>query len=199
MTDLASTDSKPGRIFTARALADVSVAPDIGFRRMGHIAWKTMPFMRPMAKHIIFMLVVGFVIGLIYSFAATLATDLFSNKVLMGQKIQPVQAFLLGLDESYVATSLPGSATDAQSLDPEAALDDEQRKTVRNRLFLWFAIGGAFGVLLTTVFRYYGSWVWANVSQYLRVTMIERLEHLSLQFHSDSKAGDAIYRLQEGG
>ena len=206
----------------SRALADTSVVPDISLRRMGHIAWKTIPFMRPMAKHIVFILVVGFLIGIIYAFALTLATDLFSNKVLVGEKIQPVQALVLGLDESYVTTALPEvtdgepatsttmragksigkraeSGEDDQPLDPEFALDDEQRKTVRNRLFLWFAVGGAFGVVLMTIFRYYGSWVWANVSQFLRVTMIERLEHLSLLFHSDSRAGDAIYRLQEGG
>ena len=203
-----TVSQKPGQQdLLSRALFDTSVAPDISARRMGHIAWKTIPFMEPMAKHIIFMLVVGFVIGFIYSFAATLAADLFSNKVLVGQKIQPVQAFLLALDDSYVASELPTGAPDtngadkaaARKLDPPTSLTAEQRKTVRNRLFLWFALGGAFGILLMTIFRYYGAWVWHNVSQYLRVTMIERLEHLSLRFHSDSRAGDAIYRLQEGG
>ncbi len=210
-------------------------------RRMGRIAWRTLPFMRPMAKHIVFMITVGFVLGLVYSFAETLATDLFSNKVLVGQKIQPAQAFLLGLDESYVSTSSPEATVESKAdtvadasapqpapsasdsllrevaprlrapakprsssvatsqLVPENMLSGAQRKTVRNRLFLWFVAGGGFSIVLMTVFRYYGAWVWHNVSQYLRVTMIECLEHLSLQFHSDSRAGDAIYRLQEGG
>jgi len=157
---------------------------------MGRIAWKALPFMRPMMWHIIVILSLGFAMGAVVAFATTLGMDLFTNKVLIGDKIQPMQAFLLGLDDSYVveAVDLDGAAADA-------GLTDDQRRTVRTRMLVWFIAMGAFGLLLFTVLRYYGAWVWQNVSQYLRVTMIERLEHLSLRFHSDSRSGDAIYRI----
>ena len=189
----------------------------------------TLPFMRPMAKHIVFMITVGFVLGLVYSFAETLAADLFSNKVLVGQKIQPAQAFLLGLDESYVSTSSleatveskAAKVADASATQP-APLPSPARRPWNNRpwsltvrstkvsqrrnsypktcsaarsarpyaiVVSLFVAGGGFAIVLMTVFRYYGAWVWHNVSQYLRVTMIGRLEHLSLQFHSDSSGG----------
>jgi ABC-type multidrug transport system fused ATPase/permease subunit len=187
----------------ARALADPSQPPDLSWRRMAHIAWRTLPFMRPMAKHIVFILGVGFLMGVIYSFAATLATDVFSNKVLVGEKVQPVQGFLLGVDDSYVTAGEDQAADTERSADEGVAVNNRlsaaQREAIRNRLFVWFLVLGGAGMLVMTIFRYYGAWVWANVSQYLRVTMIEKIEHLSLQFHSGSRAGDAIYRLQEGG
>ena len=37
----------------------------------------------------------------------------------------------------------------------------------------------------------------AQVAQYLRVTMIERAEHLSLRYHSHARTGDAIYRIYQ--
>ena len=197
MTDLPATTS-PSEL--ARSLADPTQTPDLGLRRMGRIAWKALPFMRPMAWHIVVILSLGFAMGAVVAFATTLGTDLFTNKVLLGGKIQPMQAFLLGLDDSYVVEAADSDgATAAEAADGasvvDAGLTDDQRRTVRTRMLVWFVAMGAFGLVLGTVLRYYGAWVWQNVSQYLRVTMIERLEHLSLRFHSDSRSGDAIYRI----
>ena len=181
----------------ARALADPTHTPDLGLKRMGRTVWKALPFMRPMMWHIVVILSLGFAMGGVGAFATTLGIDLFTNKVLIGGEVQPMQAFLLGLDDSYVATGFDtdgGEATHDAS-DMNAGLTDDQRRTVRARMLVWFVAMGTFGLVLGTVLRYYGTWVWQNVSQYLRVTMIERLEHLSLRFHSDSRSGDAIYRI----
>ncbi|MDE0442417.1 MAG: hypothetical protein OXL38_09895, partial [Gammaproteobacteria bacterium] len=139
MTDLANTT--PPRDLS-RALADPSQTPDLGLRRMGRIAWKALPFMRPMMWHIIVILSLGFAMGAVVAFATTLGMDLFTNKVLIGDKIQPMQAFLLGLDDSYVveAVDLDGAAADA-------GLTDDQRRTVRTRMLVWFIAMGAFGLL----------------------------------------------------
>ena len=197
MTDLAEKTS-PHEL--ARSLADPTQTPDLGLRRMGRTAWKALPFMRPMVWHIIVILSLGFAMGVVVAFATTLGIDLFTNKVLVGGKIQPMQAFLLGLDSSYVVEPMDSgraaaaeAADDASDVDP--GLTDDQRRTVRTRMLVWFVAMGAFGLVLGTVLRYYGAWVWQNLSQYLRVTMIERLEHLSLRFHTDSRSGDALYRI----
>ena len=197
MTDSSDTTS-PREL--ARALADPTHTPDLGPRRMGRTAWKALPFMRPMMWHIIVILSLGFAIGAVEALAMTLGIDLFTNKVLIGGKIQPVQAFLLGLDDGYVVAPVDGDAATPDEASNDAAdvgagLTDDQRRTVRTRMLVWFIAMGAFGLVLGTVLRYYGAWVWQNVSQYLRVTMVERLEHLSLRFHSDSRSGDAIYRI----
>ncbi len=194
MTDLADT-TNPRDL--ARALADPTQAPDLGLARMGRTAWKALPFMRPMMWHIIVILSLGFAMGAVVAFATTLGIDLFTNKVLVGDKIQPMQAFLLGLDDSYVVegVDMDGATAVEATDDGNVGLSDDERRTVRTRMLVWFIAMGALGLLLVTVLRYYGAWVWQNVSQYLRVTMIERLEHLSLRFHSDSRSGDAIYRI----
>ncbi|MDA0790615.1 MAG: ABC transporter ATP-binding protein [Proteobacteria bacterium] len=73
-----------------------------------------------------------------------------------------------------------------------------ERRTVRNRSIAWFILGSIFGVLVELLFMpYYQSWVWQNVIHYLRVRMIEQVESVSLQFHSDARAGDAIYRVNQ--
>ena len=66
--------------------------PTITLRRMGALMLKTWPFIRPMLKHLILFLAVGLVASMIFSGAALLAQDLFSNKVLLGDKLQPLQA-----------------------------------------------------------------------------------------------------------
>lgn len=78
-------------------------------------------------------------------------------------------------------------------------MSQDKRRTVRNRALIWAAAFLLlFGVVLGIgVFPYYTSWVWQNVIHYLRVQMIEKLEHVSLQFHHDSRAGDAIFRVNQ--
>lgn len=73
-----------------------------------------------------------------------------------------------------------------------------QRRTVRNRTMVWLAFATMFSIAVGIgVFPYYTSWVWQNVIHYLRVRMIEQIEHVSLQFHHDSRAGDAIFRINQ--
>ena len=74
--------------------------------------------MRPMMWHIIVILSLGFAMGAVVAFATTLGMDLFTNKVLIGGKIQPMQAFLLGLDDSYVVVAVDSDgATAAEAAD----------------------------------------------------------------------------------
>ena len=74
----------------------------------------------------------------------------------------------------------------------------EQRESVRNRSLAWFLFGAIFGVIANLLLMpYYQSWTWQNVIHYLRVTMIQKVEQVSLQFHNDSRAGDAIYRVNQ--
>ena len=77
-------------------------------------------------------------------------------------------------------------------------LNQDQRRAVRNRSLGWFAFGALFGIVIYIgVIPYYSAWTWQNVIHYLRVSMIEKIEQVSLQFHSDSRVGDAIYRVNQ--
>jgi ATP-binding cassette subfamily B protein len=86
--------------------------PSLEFRKMLRLALRTWPFMRPMLKHLIFMAVSIGIFGLIAAFLGTIGYDMFTNKMLVGQKLQSVQATMLFLGDEYVSTDpLEGSKT----------------------------------------------------------------------------------------
>ena len=140
--------------------------------------------------------------------------DLFLNKVLIGEKLQPLQATVLFLGDEYVTTDpqqlgesldldkdrvFGDKSEEAESveLDPEEQLTPDQRRTVRDRFILWGIAGGVFVTLLGFGSWYYGTWVWQSVNQNLRVAMIERAESLSLRYHDHARVGDAIFRVYQ--
>ena len=74
----------------------------------------------------------------------------------------------------------------------------DQRESVRNRSLVWFLFGAIFGVIFELlIMPYYQAWTWQNVIHSLRVRMIQQVEKVSLQFHNDARAGDAIYRVNQ--
>lgn len=96
----------------------------------------------------------------------------------------------------YIVNPIVESAEDTRA--NVYKMTQDQRRTVRNRSLFWFAFGALFDIVVYIgIFPYYTSWVWQNVIHYLRVSMIEKVEHVSLQFHNDSRAGDAICRVNQ--
>lgn len=187
----------------------VEVPPTMTFRRMFHLGLKTWPFMRPLLKHLLVLLALAFSGGLTGLVGAFVGTDLFYNKVLIGEKLQPIQATVLFLGDEYVSTdplklgkkaskeSTPDDKQDSESADVEPELTHAQRKTVRNRILIWGAIAGVVGAIVGAAAWYYSIWVWQSINQNLRVAMVERAESLSLRFHNDSRVGDAIFRVYQ--
>lgn len=189
----------------------------LNLRDMLSLAWRTWPFLRPMVGHLIVLLALtgsGVVAGLAGFFVGT---DLMTNKVLIGEKLQPLQATLLFLGDEYVTTNpkLLGKSDsadkssfgttsspqvtndDAISLESSEKMYPQQRRTVRNRLIAWGIVGGVFFSALGFLSWYYSTWIWQSVNQYLRVAMIKRAESLSLRYHDESRVGDAIFRVYQ--
>lgn len=185
---------------TARALEKEDEVPEVSGKRMLSIIVRAVPFMRPMLVHIVLIFVVGFFLTLLFTFTGQVASDMWDNKMLVNDKLQPVQKFLILVDDTYVREEYlseeerEGVAAQGFSGDDLTA---DQRRTVRNRMLVWFFIGEVFGILLLGFYSYYPAWVWQNVNHYIRVAMVERLEHLSLSFHHSNRAGDAIYRIYQ--
>ena len=166
---------------------DISDAPRITGRRILELAAKTWPFLRPLKMHLIFYLILIGLSGLIGTVAYTQGLDLLSNKVLVGEeKLLPVQASMLWLDDSFVnADSDTGVPT------------EEQRKIVLDRLLVWMAILLVVAIGSFIAVWYWGTWIWHSVNQSLRVAMVERSEHLSLRHHSDTRVGDTVFRVYQ--
>ncbi len=188
------------------------------WKRVVRLAWKTWPFKRPMLLHLLILipltfwaLLAAFVGGFLFG------VDLFNNKVLVGEKLQPVQAWVLNLGEEYVTTDplllgktgqleLKGKSKSSAKedwgktkteFDPDSMLTPEQRKVVRNRLMYWGAAGGILGAIFGLALWYYSTWIWQSINQNLRVAMIERAETLSLKYHNRARVGDAIFRVYQ--
>jgi ABC-type multidrug transport system fused ATPase/permease subunit len=102
------------------------------------------------------------------------------------EKLLPIQASLLWLDDSFVnADSETGVPT------------EEQRKIVLDRLLVWMAILLVVAIGTFIAVWYWGTWIWHSVNQSLRVAMVERSEHLSLRHHSDTRVGDTVFRVYQ--
>ena len=151
------------------------------------LASRCWPYYRPQAKHLATFVIINSILGVLVLGAAFIGTDLIENKIILGEKLEPLQATMLLLDEDFVASA---GAENGQ-------LGLEQRKAVRERVIV---LAGALAVLLLAIsvcVWYYMTWIFQRVNQDLRVQMLSRVEHLSLRYHSDSKTGDAIYRIYQ--
>ena len=186
---------------------------------MLQLAFRTWPYFQPMLKHLMVLgglMFSGIVAGIPTAFVGT---DLFYNKVLLGQKLQPLQATVLFVGDEYVTNearqlgrqetnapsnitangdlNFPSGVDDSAQPDTVSLLTQEQRKTVRNRLIIWGIVGSLFGALFGAGFWYYNVWIWQSVNQNLRVAMVERAESLSLSYHDNARVGDAIFRVYQ--
>ena len=184
--------------------------PKLTLLSMLGLALKTWPFLRPLLVHLLALLALagfGVITGMAGSF---LGADLFLNKVLVGEKLQPLQATVLFVGDEYITTdprqlgetSKPDDLEDAlieteesDEISPVEQLTPDQRRTIRDRLLLWVIVSGVFFGLLGYAIWYYSTWVWQGVNQNLRVAMVERAESLSLRYHDDARVGDAIFRV----
>ena len=185
---------------TSRALSDEDETPEVTARRMGSVIIRSIPFLRPMFIHILAVFLFGMFLTFLFTFTGLLSSDMWDNKMLVNDKLQPAQAFVLFVDKTYLRSEF----LNEQELDEVRALGFEgdkltieQRKTIRNRMLMWFFAGDIFGIVLAFLLRYYPAWIWQNVNHYLRVAMVEKLEHLSLSFHHSNRSGDAIYRIYQ--
>lgn len=163
------------------------IAPKVSMRRIGQLILKTWPFIRPLCKHFAALIGSGAFLFVVGGGAFLLVGDLFNNKILVGSKLQPMQAEMLFLDESYV------TAGDKD----ESMLTGDQRKVIRNRVFTWILVFAILFLPVTGGLFYYNMWFWQSINQNLRVAMIERAENLSLKFHSNTRVGDAIFRVYQ--
>ena len=69
--------------------------PTMTGRKMLRLSLRTWPYMRPMLPHLLVLLAFAFSGALGGMLTWFVGTDLFTNKVLLGQKLQPLQACLL--------------------------------------------------------------------------------------------------------
>ncbi len=167
-------------------------------RELARLLLRTWPYLRPQIHHIVLLFGLTFTGEALLMGSAFLGADLFSNKVLVGEKLELQQAKLFLLDDSYVREDVSNVADEGDTrVQAEALLTDAQRRTVRNGVFLLFGVAWLLRFLIGQGRDFYQVWILQRINQALRVTMIEKAEHLSLRYHSHAQTGDAIYRVYQ--
>lgn len=145
------------------------------------------PYYRPMLKHLLTFLVLNVLMAALFMGIYFVGNDLIENKILVGHRLQPMQATILMVGEDYVTTGV----------DDEPPLTDEQRKRVRLGVIVVAAMLWIYFAVYLAAATYYHAWIFQQINQRLRVEMLGQVERLSLRYHSESRTGDAMYRVYQ--
>jgi ATP-binding cassette subfamily B protein len=153
------------------------------FRLVLRILFRCVPLLRPVAWHLVAMVLMGTVLTLIAAYPAIQVVNVWWNSVLQPEPLSELQARLFFLEVPTVTSAdLYGAA---------------EREVVNRHVV---AVGVVLILLLTPPFLalyYYRIWILQRVNHLLRLRLVDRLQALSLRFHSDSRVGDAIYRMYQ--
>ena len=136
--------------------------------------------LKPIRKHLRLFFAGFSVLAVAFVPVGVLLYDAFWTRALQGNPLDALEARLLGLDPAVF------------TIGP--SLGSSERQQVLARVI---AVGLGFGAVATPFalgLYYYQVWILQRLNQVLRVQLLERLQQLSLRFHSDSKIGDALFR-----
>jgi ABC-type multidrug transport system fused ATPase/permease subunit len=139
--------------------------------------------LRPVRWHLAALVAAFALLALALVVPSLLLFDIFWTRILQGQPLTDAGASFLGLD--------PAVVTRADRFTPEL------RQSIARRA-AWIAF--ALVSLTTPLFLglwYYQVWILQRVNHLLRLTLMDRLQALSLRFHAESRVGDAIYRVYQ--
>ncbi len=151
------------------------------------LAWRCWPYYRPQLRHIVTFVALNSLMGVAILGFTILSSDLIENKILLGKQLQPLQAKILFLNDTFVISS--------DSSNEELSI--KQRRQLRLHLIILGALCWLVFTAYAAAMWYYMVWIFQSVNQRLRSEMLSRAEQLSLKYHSSSRTGDAIYRVYQ--
>ena len=163
------------------AIQPISIDLRLNASGLVRIYLSTWPYIFAELKHFIALLGMTLTVISFGTAVAFLGFDVLWDSVGQGARLSSAQASIMLLPEAgYVDT-------------------DELTKAARQTVLIRFLILTAVIVVVTTtvaiVIQMYKAWILQRVNQRLRTRMVANAEELSLRFHSQSSAGDAIYRV----
>lgn len=150
-------------------------------RRLRQIARKSLLYLRPMWPHLAALLLAGSALTLMLVPVGLLLVDVLWTRILLGTPLPADQAALLQVPVEAFTTG--------------SQLSGPQRQELLSRWLYIAAFTFALGIPCGLALFAYQTWVLQRVNQGLRVDILERLQSLSLRFHREHAAGDAIYRI----
>ena len=161
--------------------SDTSLDLKLNARGLTRIYLSTWPYILAELKHFIVQLILTLALIAFGTAFGFLSIDVLWDSVGQGNPLSSAQAGVMMLPEAgFVEVEI--LATEAK----------------RSILIRFLVLSAAIIVVTTTVFTFiqlYKAWILQRVNQRLRTRMVANAEELSLRFHSQSSAGDAIYRV----
>jgi ABC-type multidrug transport system fused ATPase/permease subunit len=153
------------------------------FRLVLRLLLRCVRLLRPVRRHVAALFGGFTALGLLLLPLGLTLFDSFWTRALQGQPLLPFEASLLRLDPArFVAV---------------ASLDVALRREVLAKVIVFGAVVGVAVTPLVMALYYYQVWILQRVNQILRLSLLDRFQSLSLRFHSDSRVGDAIYRMYQ--
>jgi len=152
----------------------------VTFRLVRRLLARCLGLLRPLRSHLLLFFGGFSALALAFLPIGVLLYDAFWTRALQGNALLPIEASALRLDPAVFAVG--------ETLGPA------ERRAVLERCI---AIGLGFGAIATPLalaLYYYQVWILQRLNQVLRVRLLERLQQLSLRFHSESRIGDALFR-----
>jgi ABC-type multidrug transport system fused ATPase/permease subunit len=154
-----------------------------GLRAVVGVLARCLRLLRPLRWHLAGLCAGFAVLTLLLVPPSLWFLDLIWTRALQGAPLPVTQAHLLGLD--------PALVSHVSTLSPEL------RRTVARRTVAGGVAITAFAAPAALALWYWQIWILQRLNQILRVELLERLQALSLRFHSAHRVGDAIYRLTQ--
>ena len=139
-------------------------------RDVFRLAVRAWPFVRPYRRHLVYLLLLT-IPTLAGGLFALRMTRVFFDVVGHGSALSPFEAWML---------RVPLHA---------------DRRTVLIHACVVSGIAVMFATPIAAALLGYGIWILQRISNLFRVNLYTRLQELSVQFHSQEKIGDAIFRM----
>ena len=138
-----------------------------------HILWRTLPLLRAVRGHLV-ALTATLVVFLLIGIPVTLImTDVLFTRVLEGQPLTPIEARSLALDPDLYT----------QAGDDGELMAPAERRAVRDRWLLILLLLSLPTLPIGGGLVYYAIWILQRINQVLRVSLLTRIQTLSLRFH----------------
>src|SRR5215475_8496298 len=153
------------------------------FRLVLRIFRRCLPLLKTVRRHLVGLILGSAALAIVFLPVTLLLLDIIMTRVLQGQPLTALEARVLGFD--------PILTVQVETLTAEL-----RREIGARALWIFLAIAvPAF--FCGSALWYYQVWILQRINQTLRLALFDRLQALSLRFHTDSRIGDAIYRLYQ--
>ena len=133
--------------------------------------------------HIVYYYALIWLSTLVGTVTGLFTIDLLNQSVLQAQPLTPFMADLV--------------REPLLSSDSVDALTVAQRQGLQWIYIVFMAGVGLLMFPLTAALPYYNVWIMQQINQDLRLALVERWHQLSMNYHSDHRVGDSVYRIYQ--